>query len=386
MQLREIGKTGVKVTPLGFGMMRLPMKDGGQAEALTPADQVDVERSVAMLRQAIDGGINYVDTAYNYIGGMSETITGLALQDGYREKVYLATKSPTWLYREEADFDRLLAEQLERLKTDCIDFYMLHSLNGGSWKRSLKINAIESIKRAKADGRVKYIGFSFHDDYDLFEEIINAADWDFCQIQLNYFDENYQAGVKGLKLAAEKGMGVIVMEPLRGGFLVDLPPKVQEIFDASGSTRTPVEWSLDYLWNMPEVSTVLSGMGTEEQIEENISYAQEAAPGMMSAEDSATIAKAQAAFDEYAVIPCTGCNYCVEYCPDKIAIPYNFNAYNLRFIYDDLQMAKDYYATEVTKFGRSAENCTSCGTCEEMCPQHIKISEWMPKVEEMLGE
>lgn len=386
MQLREIGKTGVKVTPLGFGMMRLPMKDGGQAEALTPADQVDVERSVAMLRQAIDGGINYVDTAYNYIGGMSETITGLALQDGYREKVYLATKSPTWLYREEADFDRLLAEQLERLKTDCIDFYMLHSLNGGSWKRSLKINAIESIKRAKADGRVKYIGFSFHDDYDLFEEIINAADWDFCQIQLNYFDENYQAGVKGLKLAAEKGMGVIVMEPLRGGFLVDLPPKVQEIFDASGSTRTPVEWSLDYLWNMPEVSTVLSGMGTEEQIKENISYAQEAAPGMMSAEDSATIAKAQAAFDEYAVIPCTGCNYCVEYCPDKIAIPYNFNAYNLRFIYDDLQMAKDYYATEVTKFGRSAENCTSCGTCEEMCPQHIKISEWMPKVEEMLGE
>ena len=223
MQLREVGRTGVKVSPLGFGMMRLPMKDGGQAEALTPADKVDVEESIKMLRHAIDNGVNYVDTAFNYIGGMSEKITGMALEDGYREKVYLATKSPTWMYKSEDDFDSLLAKQLQRLKTDYINFYMLHSINGGSWKRCLKYGAVEAIKKAKADGRVKHIGFSFHDDYDLFEEVLNAADWDFVQIQLNYYDANYQAGVKGLKLAAERGMGVIVMEPLRGGFLVDVP-------------------------------------------------------------------------------------------------------------------------------------------------------------------
>lgn len=384
MQLREVGKTGAKVSPLGFGMMRLPMKDGGQAEALTPADKVDVEESIKMLRHAIDNGVNYVDTAFNYIGGMSEKITGMALEDGYREKVYLATKSPTWMYKSEDDFDSLLAKQLQRLKTDYIDFYMLHSINGGSWKRCLKYGAVEAIKKAKADGRVKHIGFSFHDDYDLFEEVLNAADWDFVQIQLNYYDANYQAGVKGLKLAAERGMGVIVMEPLRGGFLVDVPSKVQEAFDEAKNKRTPVEWSFDWLWNLPEVSTVLSGMGTLEEVDQNIASAQKAAVGMMDADDLAIIEKAKEAFSSYEVVPCTGCNYCVEYCPEKIAIPYNFNAYNLEFL-KDLDAAKAYYQSEVTKFGKDASNCTSCGTCESICPQHIEISTIMPTIDEKLG-
>lgn len=384
MQLREVGKTGLKASPLGFGMMRLPMKGGGQTEALTPADQVDVEASINMLRYAIDHGVNYVDTAFNYVGGMSEKITGMALQDGYREKVILATKSPTFMYREKGDFESLLAKQLERLKTDYIDMYMLHSVNGNAWKKCKRIEAVESIVKAKEEGLVKYIGFSFHDDYDLFEEILNSADWDFVQIQLNYYDADYQAGLKGMKLAAERGIAVIVMEPLRGGFLVNLPESVQAVFNKSESGRSAVEWSFDWLWNMPEVSCVLSGMGTMEQLTQNIASAEKAEVGMMSEEDLAIVAEAKQALDNISVIPCTGCNYCVEYCPNKIAIPYNINAYNLKFLADD-ETAKAYYATEPTKFGRDASACDSCASCESICPQHIEISSWLPKIDEELG-
>lgn len=251
MELREMGKTGVKLSPLGFGVMRLPLKNGGKTVNDTTIDNVDVDTSIAMIRHAIDEGVNYFDTAYNYVAGSSEVILGQALKDGYREKVYVASKSPAWLYKAPEDFDRFLNEQLERLQMDYIDFYLLHSMNGGSWKKSVRNNAVESMVRAKAEGKVKYIGFSFHDDLELFEEILNAADWDFCQIQLNYYDRDYQAGVKGAKMAAERGMGVVVMEPLRGGLLVDLPKNVQEVFDASAFERSNVEWSFDWLWDMP---------------------------------------------------------------------------------------------------------------------------------------
>ena len=386
MELREAGKTGVKLFPLGFGMMRLPNKDGSQGEALTPKDAVDVDRSIAMLRNAIDNGVNYVDTAFNYIGGMSEKITGMALQDGYREKVYLATKSPTWMYKEPGDFDSFLNKQLERLKTDYIDFYCLHSINGGAWKRVLRIGAIDSLIRAKEEGRCKYIGFSFHDDLDLFKECLDAAPWDYVQIQLNYHDIDYQAGVEGAKLAAERGLAVIVMEPLRGGYLANVPPKVADVFNATGIDRTPVEWAFDFLWDMPEVSVVLSGMGNEQEIADNIEYAKRAKVGMLTDEEREVYVKAKEVFDSISVIPCTGCNYCVEYCPSHLAIPYNFIAYNTNFIYEDLDMAKAYYASEVTKFGGRADKCVSCGVCEEHCPQRIEISEWMPKVHELLGE
>jgi len=385
MELRKAGNTGVELFPLGFGMMRLPNKDGSQGEALTPKDAVDVERSVAMLRNAIDNGVNYVDTAFNYIGGMSEKITGQALQDGYRDKVYLATKSPTWMYKEPGDFDSFLNKQLERLQTDHVDFYSLHSLNGGAWKKSLRIDAVESMKKAKADGRVRFMGFSFHDDFELFKEVLDAADWDFVQIQLNYHDVDFQAGVEGAKLAAERGMAVMIMEPLRGGYLANVPPKVAEVFNASGIERTPVEWAFDFLWDMPEVSVVLSGMVQEQEIADNLTYAKRSSVGMLSDEERAVYVKAKEAFDSIAVIPCTGCNYCVEYCPAHLAIPYNFIAYNHRFIYDDLEGAQAYYASEVTKFGGRADNCTECGTCEEHCPQHIEISSWMPKVDELLN-
>lgn len=384
MQMREFGSTGAKVSPLGFGSMRLPTREGTQADANTPFSDIDVEGSVAMIRHAIDSGINYVDTAYNYLGGNSEKIVGIALQDGYREKTFLATKSPAWLYKSEEDFDRYLAEQMDRLQTDHIDMYLIHSLNGGSWKRTLRNKALDALKRAQEDGRITYAGFSFHDDYELFEEILNAYDWDFCQIQLNYCDTEHQAGIKGMKKAAEKGMGVVVMEPLRGGFLVDVPPAVQQVFDSASVKHSNVEWAFDFLWDMPEISCVLTGPTNPEVLKEDIALAKQSYPHMMSDEEKQVLEKAAQAYHESAPIPCTGCNYCVEYCPQKLTIPYNLLAYNLRFIYDDLEMARDYYHNEVPKFGKQADLCTGCGTCEEICPQHIKISEWMPKVCELL--
>ncbi len=386
MEMRSFGKTGMKVSPLGFGVMRLPMKDGGKTVNSNTIDQVDVETSIQMIHDAIDAGINYFDTAYNYIGGSSERILGQALQGGLREKVCIATKSPAWLYKSPEDFDRYLAEQLERLQTTYIDNYLLHSMNGGSWKKTVRNNAIDGMQRAKASGKVRNIGFSFHDDLELFEEILNAADWDFCQIQLNYYDQDYQAGLKGMRMAADRGLAVVVMEPLRGGLLVNLPKDAQDAFSNSGYGRSNVEWALDWLWNMPEVTCVLSGMSTPEQLQQNIGFAQKAKPGMLSAEEQEVIAQAKAALDARAAVPCTGCNYCVDMCPNKIAIPYNFRAYNMGALYDDMELAKDFYQNEVSSYGRRADSCTSCGSCEEICPQHIAISEWMPKVDELLGE
>ena len=386
METRAFGNTGMEVSPLGFGVMRLPMKGGGKTVNSNTIDQVDVETSIQMIHDAIDGGINYFDTAYNYIGGYSERILGRALQGGLREKVHIATKSPAWLYKAPEDFDRFLQEQLERLQTTYIDNYLLHSMNGGSWKKTVRNNAIDGMVRAKASGKVRNIGFSFHDDLELFEEILNAADWDFCQIQLNYYDQDYQAGLKGMRMAAERGLAVVVMEPLRGGLLVNLPKEAQAAFDESGYGRSNVEWALDWLWNMPEVSCVLSGMSTPEQLQQNMGYAAKAKPGMLSAEEQQVIACAKAALDARAAIPCTGCNYCVDLCPNKIAIPYNFRAYNMGVLYDDMELAKDFYRNEVTSYGRRADSCISCGSCEEICPQHIKISELLPKVDELLGE
>lgn len=386
METRAFGNTGMEVSPLGFGVMRLPMKGGGKTVNSNTIDQVDVETSIQMIHDAIEGGINYFDTAYNYIGGYSERILGQALQGGLREKVCIATKSPAWLYKAPEDFDRFLQEQLERLQTTYIDNYLLHSMNGGSWKKTVRNNAIDGMVRAKASGKVRNIGFSFHDDLELFEEILNAADWDFCQIQLNYYDQDYQAGLKGMRMAAERGLAVVVMEPLRGGLLVNLPKEAQAAFDESGYGRSNVEWALDWLWNMPEVSCVLSGMSTPEQLQQNMGYAAKAKPGMLSAEEQEVIARAKAALDARAAIPCTGCNYCVDLCPNKIAIPYNFRAYNMGVLYDDMELAKDFYRNEVTSYGRRADSCISCGSCEEICPQHIKISELLPKVDELLGE
>lgn len=368
MVYRDLGNTGVRLSPLGFGMMRLPS---------------DERVVIKMVRDAIDAGVNYIDTAYGYLDGKSESITGRVLSDGYRDKIYLATKCPVWLIEKDTDFDRILNEQLKRLKTEQIDFYLLHSLNKNNWERVKKFGLLEKMKEAREQGKICYLGFSFHDTYDLFQEIVDSfEEWDFCQIQLNYLDTKYQAGIKGMKYAAEKGLGIIVMEPLRGGYLANVPQTVQDIF---GKNKSPIEWSFDFLWDMPEVGTVLSGMSTQEQVEQNVKYAERSSVGMLSEDDKKVIEAVTKEFKKMGTVPCTGCSYC-NICPQKIAIPQSFAAYNSALLEDNFEQSKHQYVDWVPRFGALPSNCISCHKCEEICPQHIKISEYMHKIHEFFQE
>ncbi len=383
MEYREL--CGERVFPLGMGMMRLPLKSGGQGAGSHEAwGASDEEASVRLLRAAIDAGVNYVDTAYKYMGGDSERITGLALQDGYRERVLLATKSPVWLL-DERSFDSLLEEQLERLRTDHVDFYLLHSLNWRNWDSVKRHDAVASLLAAKRDGRVRHVGFSFHASLSLFEEILDATDeWDMCQIQLNYLDADYQAGIEGLRLARERGLGVAIMEPLRGGLLANPPAVCRGPLDAVAAGRSCAELAFDWLWDMPEVGVVLSGMATPEQARENVSYAARARAGMLSAEERAAFAEAQRAYAGLSLVPCTGCNYCREVCPRNVAIPYVLRSYNMQATEGEAA-ARRYFNVEVQKFGANADACVGCGACEARCPQDIPIAEWMPKAVQALG-
>ena len=362
MVYRDLGNTGVRLSPIGFGMMRLPE---------------DEKAVTKMVRDAIDAGLNYIDTAYVYLDSKSESLTGRMLSDGYRDKVYLATKSPVWLIEKEADFDRILNEQLRRLKTEQIDFYLLHSLNKSTWKKVKQFGLIEKMKAARDEGKICWLGFSFHDTYELFTEIVDAFDeWDFCQIQLNYLDTEYQAGIKGMKYAAEKGLGVIVMEPLRGGNLANVPDNVKDIF---GTSKTPVEWSFDFLWDMPEIGTVLSGMSDETQVAQNIEYAKRSSIGMLTDEDKEVIKEVQKEFRKMDVVNCTACSYC-DVCPKKIAIPQVFKIYNKALTDGEKAKAKEEYTDSIPRLGAEPSECIACRKCEEICPQHIKISDLMKKI------
>lgn len=373
MEYRDVGNTGVKVSPLGFGMMRLPKN---------PAGEVDVEGSISMLRWAIDNGLNYVDTAYNYLDGQSELITGQALKDGYREKVYLATKCPVWKIEKPEDFDALLDEQLAKLQTDHLDFYLLHSLSLERWKQTiLPCKVPEHLLAAKKAGKVRNIGFSFHDELSAFKTIVDYWDqWDFCQIQLNYVDTKHQAGIEGLEYAASKGLGVVIMEPLRGGYLANVPENVAEVLSAGG--KTPVEMGLDFLWDRPEVSLVLSGMSSMSQVQQNMGYAGKAFPGMLEPQEKKALQKAETLLRAQETIPCTGCNYC-SVCPQGIAIPQIFTAYNAMRTNMSMWAGQQKYA-EAAKVGALGDACVGCGTCEAQCPQHLPISQLMPKIHEAL--
>ncbi len=377
MRYRKFGKLDVMVSALGFGAMRLPT-DGD------PHNIVE-EEAIKMIRTAIDEGVNYVDTAYPYHGGNSEIVTGKALKDGYREKVYLATKSPTWLINSGADFDRLLEEQLNKLQTDYIDFYLLHSLSKESWENViLKHNILERAEAAKNSGKIKYLGFSFHDEAKAFIEIVDGYDkWDFCQIQYNYMDIENQAGVSGLKYAAGKGIGVVIMEPLLGGRLANPPSDIRAIFDESTVKYAPAEWALQWLWNQPEVSLLLSGMSNMEQVEQNIEAANRCGVGFLGEEELKLFDRIRTKYNERAAIPCTGCSYCMP-CPNNVEIPRNFELYNGSVIHDDVNGSRREYLNFFDEVNRAAA-CIQCRICEDKCPQGIPISEWMPKVHQMLG-
>jgi predicted aldo/keto reductase-like oxidoreductase len=380
MQYRNFGKLDWKASALGFGCMRFPTTDGKPN-----SPNIDEAEALRMVRYAIDNGVNYVDTAYVYHDNQSEVVLGKALRDGYREKVKLATKLPIWLVNAPEDFDKLLNEQLKKLQTDHIDFYLLHALNKGRWREAvLKHDVLAKAAAALADGRIRHLGFSFHDDYEAFEEIVNGSDlWSFCQIQYNYMDAENQAGLRGLKLAASKGLAVVIMEPLLGGRLADPPKDIREAMENFPVRRSPAEWALQWLWDQPEVSVVLSGMSTMAQVEDNLRSADASRVQAFGPAEQALIAKARKMYAARTAIPCTKCNYCMP-CPNGVNIPGNFEYFNYARLFDDVPGAKFRYQVFLTEAQRSGA-CIACGVCEGMCPQEIPISEWMPKVSALLA-
>jgi predicted aldo/keto reductase-like oxidoreductase len=377
MKYRRFGRLDWKTSALGFGCMRLPTIGGESAN-------IDEPEATRMLHYAIDRGLNYVDTAYPYHSGNSEHFVGRALQGGYRDKVKLATKLPCWLVEAPGDFDKYLNEQLEKLQTDHIDFYLLHSLGEKNWHKMRDLDVLEWSERAIADGRIGHIGFSFHDKYEVFQEIVDAYErWTFCQIQYNYMDIENQAGTKGLQYAASKGMAVVIMEPLLGGKLVDPPDPIQVIWEAAPVKRQAADWALQWLWNQPEVSVVLSGMSAMQHVEENVASADRSGVNVLTGEELALFDHVRARYDELCPIPCTKCGYCMP-CPNGVDIPRNFAVYNEGMMYDKPDAARGGYKWISEEARASA--CIQCRECEDKCPQSIPISEYMPVVHEVLGE
>jgi predicted aldo/keto reductase-like oxidoreductase len=377
MQYRTFGKLDWKPSALGFGAMRLPTIDDDPS-------RIDEAEATRMVRYAIDQGVNYVDTAYPYHRQASEPFLGRALQDGYRERVKLATKMPVWLIESADDFDRYLGEQLERLQTRHIDFYLLHGLGKDRWATIRDLKVFDWAEGAIADGRVRYLGFSFHDEYEVFEEIVDASDlWTFCQIQYNYMDIEYQAGTQGLKYAADKGLAVVIMEPLRGGRLTkSVPPQVQTIWDGAPVQRTPADFALQWVWNQPEVSVVLSGMSTMQHVEENLVSAGRSGPGTLTAEELALYNRVREAYEQLCPIPCTDCKYCLP-CPNGVNIPRVFEIYNDLMMYGDENRAQMVY-NNFMKEDERANLCIECGECLEKCPQMIEIPDWLARAHELL--
>ena len=382
MQYRTFGKLDFKPSALGFGSMRLPVLVG--ADGKPDFKQIDYPAATAMLHRAIDGGVNYVDTAWMYHEETSETWLGEALKGGYREKVKLATKMPVWEVKKPGDFDRILDIQRERLQEDRIDFYLLHSLDAAHWKCVVEQGQLTSAEKALADGRIAHFGFSFHGTHEMFEEILAATDlWEFCQIQFNYMDEDYQAGRRGLELAAAGGLGVIVMEPVRGGMLArNLPPRVEALWAGAPVKRTPAEWALQWVWSNPEVSFLLSGMSEMRHVEENLAYAERSRPGLLSAGEIALVARVRDLYSELSPIPCTACRYCMP-CPQGVNIPDILELYNDAHMFGDPARQRVFY-TWLDEDER-ADKCTACGECEDKCPQGIAVSSWMEKTQAFLA-
>ncbi|MBU7042686.1 MAG: aldo/keto reductase [Theionarchaea archaeon] len=374
MKYRTFGSLDWKPSALGFGAMRLPVIDDDHSKINEP-------EATRMIRYAIDHGVNYVDTAYVYHKDTCEAFLGRALQDGYREKVKLATKLPSWLIKSKEDLDTYFNEHLKRLQTDHIDFYLLHALREQHWNTLKEYDVLDWAQSLLDEGKISYLGFSFHDTFDLFKEIVDCHEWTFCQIQYNYMDEEYQAGTKGLHYAAQKGLGVVIMEPIRGGQLASPPQHIRDIFNTAPQTRSPAEWALQWVWNHPEVSLVLSGMSTMEQVVENVASADRSRPNMLTAEELEVISRVRDAYRDACPIPCTDCRYC-QPCPEGVRIPLIIELYNDAKMFNALDESRRVY--KMIKEEQRADRCIECGECEEKCPQSIEIRSWLKKAHELL--
>jgi predicted aldo/keto reductase-like oxidoreductase len=381
VRYRQFGRCGFDVSALGFGCMRLPCVGGDQSA-------IREDEAVRMVRYAIDEGVNYVDTAYGYHGGNSERFVGRALADGYRDRVKLATKLPVWLCKSCDDFDRLLGEQLERLATDHVDCYLLHSLDSKSWSKVRDMGVLDFLAKQLELGKIRYAGFSFHDSYGVFTNIVDAFDWDFCQIMLNYVDVEYQAGLAGLRHAASRGLAVVVMEPLRGGKLAaNLPDEVVAALGTGsdgGEAWSPAEWALRWVWNLPEVSVALSGMSSMEQVVDNIRIASDAAPGALTQRQLAMLARAREAYTARTRVACTECGYC-QPCPQGVLIPDVFGLYNEAGVFNAWEGSKRMYAG-IVKASKDASRCAECGQCEAACPQRLHVIELLKEAHAALAE
>lgn len=360
MKYRMDKRSGNQLSALGFGCMRFPRNTGLTEE---------------LIKKSILQGVNYFDTAYLY-GGSEETLGQILSKNGLRKQVFIATKLPLILCRNAGDFDRFFNKQLERLKTDYIDYYLMHMITDmEQWKKFCRWGIEEWIAEKKASGQIKQIGFSFHGSGHEFIEVLNAYDWEFCQIQYNYSDENYQAGITGLKAAAEKEIPVIIMEPLLGGKLATgLPTKAVELFEAADPNLSPAGWALRWLWNQPEVTCIISGMNAEQQLDENLRVAETTTPGILTKQEIETYRQVKEVFNASYKVPCTGCGYCMP-CPQHVNIPACFAAYNTSFSIGKGVAMQQYMTSTggVSDIQAYASLCVKCGKCESHCPQNIAI-------------
>jgi len=370
VQFREL--CGEQVSALGFGCMRLPVTDG----------EIDEDAAIGLIHHAIDRGVNYIDTAWPYHGGKSEPLVGKALQGGLRDKVFIATKLPPWEVATLDDCERLLDEQLVRLQTDHIDFYMLHSLIGPMWEKMRDLGALGLLERALDDGRIRHAGFSFHDHVDCFKEIVDAWHWDFCQIQYNYMDERVQAGTEGMLYAAERGLGVIVMEPLRGGTLAEpLPDDLEAMRRDLRIDWSPAQLGLRWVFDQPQPAVTLSGMNRMDHLEENLAAAEATEPGSLTAPEQEMVEAIRARYHEKMLVDCTACRYCMP-CPQGVNIPRVFSLYNESSMYNRKRAQFGYQ--RMTNPDEYASHCVECGQCEEHCPQGIAIIEKLAEAHEAL--
>lgn len=368
MEMRKMERLGVEASLLGYGCMRLPVREDGK---------IDEEKATALLEKGLANGINYIDTAYPYHNGESESFVGKVLKNHPRDSFYLATKMPSWEIHKVEDVDRIFAIQLDRLQTNYVDFYLIHAIGRDKWRELVSLGVVEHLEQMQKDGKIKYLGFSFHDSYEAFEEIINYRDWDFCQIQLNYMDVNEQAGMKGYELATKKGVPLVIMEPVKGGSLASFADDIMEKFNKVRPGASAASFALRFLGSLPGIKVILSGMTTMEQLDDNLKTFSPFEP--LSKEEQDVITEVVDLMNSRIQNGCTGCRYCMP-CPAGVNIPGCFKAWNTYHMFQNYNVVKMEWERFIGPTGQ-AKNCVECGKCEKACPQKLSIREDLKKVQ-----